>query len=49
MYNLSEEEINNLFNYFDKDEGGFIDYEEFKNAICGNFNGKTEVYDINSL
>ena len=37
-YNLSEEEINNLFNYFDKDGSGFIDYEEFVNGICGNLN-----------
>ena len=37
-YNLSEEEINNLFNYFDKDGSGYIDYEEFVNGICGNLN-----------
>jgi Ca2+-binding EF-hand superfamily protein len=37
-YDLSEEEINNLFNYFDKDGSGFIDYDEFVNGICGNLN-----------
>ena len=37
-YNLSEEEINNLFNYFDKDGSGYIDYEEFVDGICGNLN-----------
>ena len=37
-FNLSEEEINNLFNYFDKDGSGFIDYEEFVNGIYGNLN-----------
>ena len=37
-FNLSEEEVNNLFNYFDKDGSGFIDYEEFVNGICGNLN-----------
>ena len=37
-FSLSEEEINNLFNYFDKDGSGFIDYEEFVNGICGNLN-----------
>ena len=37
-YNLSEEEINNLFNYFDKDGSGFINYEEFVNGICGELN-----------
>ena len=37
-FNLSQEEVNNLFNYFDKDGSGFIDYEEFVNGICGNLN-----------
>ena len=37
-YSLSEEEINNLFNYFDKDGSGFIDYDEFVNGVCGNLN-----------
>ena len=37
-YDLSPEEINNLFNYFDKDGSGFIDYDKFINGICGNLN-----------
>ena len=37
-YSLSEEEINNLFNYFDKEGSGFIDYDEFVNGVCGNLN-----------
>ena len=37
-YNLSEEEINNIFNYFDNDGSGFIDYEEFVNGLCSNLN-----------
>ena len=32
---LSQVEINNLFNYFDKDGSGFIDYGEFVNGIVG--------------
>ena len=35
---LSQEEINNLFNYFDKDGSGFIDYGEFVNGIVGELN-----------
>ena len=35
---LSQEEINNLFNYFDKDSSGFIDYSEFVNGIVGELN-----------
>ena len=37
-FNLSQEEINNLFNYFDKDGSGFIDYAEFVNGIVGELN-----------
>ena len=37
-YDLSPEEINNLFNYFDKEGSGFIDYDKFINGICGNLN-----------
>ena len=35
---LSQVEINNLFNYFDKDGSGFIDYSEFVNGIVGDLN-----------
>ena len=34
-FNLSQVEINNLFNFFDKDGSGFIDYGEFVNGIVG--------------
>ena len=37
-YDLSEEEINRLFNYFDKEGSGFIDYDEFVNGVCDNLN-----------
>ena len=37
-FNISQIEINNLFNYFDKDKSGFIDYSEFLNGITGNLN-----------
>ena len=37
-YSLSEEEINNLFKYFDKDGSGFINYDEFINLLCGDLN-----------
>ncbi len=37
-YDLSETEINNLFNYFDKEGNGFIQYEEFIKELCGNLN-----------
>ena len=37
-YNLSKEEISNIFNYFDRDGSGFIDYEEFVNGVCSNLN-----------
>ena len=37
-FNLSQVEINNLFNYFDKDGSGFIDYAEFLNGIVGDLN-----------
>ena len=33
--NLSQFEINNLFNYFDKDGSGYIDYGEFIGGILG--------------
>ena len=34
-FNLSQTEINNLFNYFDKDGSGYIDYGEFIGGILG--------------
>ena len=34
-FNLTQNGINNLFNYFDKDKSGFIDYSEFLNGIVG--------------
>ena len=37
-FNLSEIEVNNIFNYFDKDKSGFIDYSEFLNGITGELN-----------
>ena len=37
-YSLSEEEINNLFKYFDKDGSGFINYDEFVDVLCGDLN-----------
>ena len=37
-FNLSEIEVKNLFNYFDKDKSGFIDYSEFLNGITGELN-----------
>ena len=37
-FNLSQVEINNLFNYYDKTGSGFIDYAEFVNAIVGELN-----------
>ena len=37
-FDLSDEEINNLFNYFDKAGSGFIDYDEFVNGVCSNLN-----------
>ena len=37
-FNLSEIEVNNLFNHFDKDKSGFIDYSEFLNGITGELN-----------
>ena len=37
-FNLSQVEINNLFNYYDKAGSGFIDYSEFVNAIVGELN-----------
>lgn len=37
-FNLSGIEVNNLFNYFDKDKSGFIDYSEFLNGITGELN-----------
>ena len=37
-YDLSEAEINNLFNYFDKEGNGYIKYEEFLNELCNNLN-----------
>ena len=37
-FNISQIEINNLFNYFDKDGSGFIDYGEFIGGILGDLN-----------
>ena len=37
-YDLSDVEINNLFNYFDKDASGYIDYDDFVKGVCGNLN-----------
>ena len=37
-YDLSETEINNLFNYFDKEGNGYIKYEVFLNELCNNLN-----------
>ena len=37
-YDLSETEIINLFNYFDKVGTGYIIYDEFINGLCGNLN-----------
>ena len=37
-YDLSETEIVNLFNYFDKVGTGYIIYDEFINGLCGNLN-----------
>jgi Ca2+-binding EF-hand superfamily protein len=37
-FDLSEEEVNRLFNYFDKSGSGFIDYDEFVNGVCSNLN-----------
>jgi Ca2+-binding EF-hand superfamily protein len=37
-FNLSQVEINNLFNYYDKTGSGYIDYAEFVNAIVGELN-----------
>lgn len=37
-FNLSQNGINNLFNYFDKDKSGFIDYSEFLSGIVGELN-----------
>ena len=37
-FDLSDVEINNLFNYFDKDASGYIDYEDFVDAVCNNLN-----------
>ena len=37
-FNLSQIEINNLFNFFDKDKSGFIDYSEFLKEITGSLN-----------
>ena len=34
-FSLSQIEINNLFNFFDKDKSGFIDYSEFLTGIVG--------------
>ena len=35
-FNLSQVEINNLFNFFDKDKSGSIDYSEFLKELTGN-------------
>ena len=37
-YDLSETEINNLFNYYDKERNGFIKYDEFIKDLCANLN-----------
>ena len=37
-FNLSQIEINNLFNYFDQNKSGFIDYSEFLKGITGELN-----------
>ena len=37
-YDLSETEINNLFNYFDNEGNGYIKYNEFIKELCGNLN-----------
>ena len=31
---VGREEIESLFNRADKDDSGFIDFEEFYNAVC---------------
>lgn len=37
-YDISDNEINNIFNYFDKEGNGFINYVEFIDKLCGNLN-----------
>ena len=37
-YDLSETEINNLFNYFDKEGNGYIQHDEFLNELLGSLN-----------
>ena len=37
-YDLSEKEINNLFNYYDEGRNGYIKYDEFINVLFGNLN-----------
>ena len=37
-YDLSDTEITNLFNYFDKEGNGYIKYEEFLNELFGDLN-----------
>ena len=37
-FNLSQVEINNLFNYFDEDKSGFIDYSLFLTKVQGELN-----------
>ena len=37
-FNLSDVEIKNLFNFFDKNNTGFINYDEFVNHVCGELN-----------
>ena len=37
-FNLSQVEINNLFNFYDKAGSGYIDYGEFVNGIVGDLN-----------
>ena len=37
-YDLSEKEINNLFNYYDEGRNGYIKYDEFINDLFGNLN-----------
>ena len=37
-YDLSEKEINNLFNYYDEGRNGYIKYDVFINDLFGNLN-----------
>ena len=37
-FDLPDVELNNLFNHFDKDVSGYINYDEFVSALYGNLN-----------